>query len=168
MNKNQESLKSFYGYKETFGKAAQWVPISKDLTWVHTTNPYDDPEDEEREQQRANELAMHYPQRESNGNELSQADYATFTEGLAALSAVASNQDHFNQSMATMQRAPMQNVQPESSHQHLEYILNPTSRMPETNDQLDPQLQMLDPGQAHSPSSYIRVQSSDALRDAQP
>lgn len=168
MNENQESLKSFYGYKETFAKAAQWVPVSKDLTWIHTSNPYNDIDDEEREQQRADEAAVTYHSGElPSSNDLSQADYSAFTEGLAALSAVAS-QDQYNlaPSSASMGRHSTQGLQPGSTpQQQLEFILNPASRMSE--QQLDPQLQMLDTGEAHTPS-YVDAQSSSMPKDAQP
>ncbi|KAK3071742.1 hypothetical protein LTR53_008104 [Teratosphaeriaceae sp. CCFEE 6253] len=38
----QASLKSFYGYRETFAKSTTWVDIPQNLTFVHTNNPYDD------------------------------------------------------------------------------------------------------------------------------
>lgn len=165
MNKNQESLKNFYGYKETFAKAAQWVPVSKDLTWIHTSNPYEDNDDDERELQRAREPVTDHHSREPSGNTLSQADYATFTEGLAALSAVAS-QDQFAQPPVQAQEMAMQNSSTTTSNQQLEYILNPSSRLSTTDHQLDPQLQMLDSRPSHSPT-YVRAQASPA-RDNQP
>lgn len=169
MNENQESLKSFYGYKETFAKAAQWVPVSKELKWIHTSNPYDDVDDSEHEQQRAREAATLYSSGEISGNELSQADYSAFTEGLAALSAVAS-QDQYNLAPPTntMDRNSIENPQlSESSSHQLEFILNTEARIPVTDLQLDPQLQMLQEGAAHSPS-YISAQSSPVHRDVQP
>lgn len=165
MNEYQDSLKSFYGYKETFAKAAQWLPIPQGLTWIHTSNPYDDIEDDDREQQRAREAAMTYPSREM-GNELSHADYSAFTEGLAALSAVAS-QDQYNLATpsTTMERTPMQNPQQTPSPQQLDFILNASAHMANSDHQLDPQLQMLEAAAAHSPS-FMRAQSPP--RDAQP
>ncbi|KAK5109070.1 hypothetical protein LTR62_007526 [Meristemomyces frigidus] len=43
------SLKSFYGYRETFNSGLQWVDIPQTLTFVHTNNPYDDAEGEPTE-----------------------------------------------------------------------------------------------------------------------
>ncbi|KAF2771049.1 hypothetical protein EJ03DRAFT_269323 [Teratosphaeria nubilosa] len=40
--RGSEQLKSFYGYKETFSKETTWVHIPQHLTFVTTTNPYDD------------------------------------------------------------------------------------------------------------------------------
>jgi hypothetical protein len=40
------SLKNFYGYRETFEKETTWVSIPQQLTFVHTTNPYEDEENE--------------------------------------------------------------------------------------------------------------------------
>jgi hypothetical protein len=144
MNSNQESLKNFYGYKETFAEAAQWLPVSKDLTWIHTSNPYDDHDEDDREHhQHGNEAASTHLQRGPGPNELSQADYATFTEGLAALSAVAS-QDQYNlaASLAPLDHTPMQDSS--SSPRHSQAILNPPPIMGPPDEQLDPQLQMLD------------------------
>ncbi|KAF2717600.1 hypothetical protein K431DRAFT_315613 [Polychaeton citri CBS 116435] len=39
---SRESLKNFYGYKETFGRGTVWVPIPGELNFVHTNNPYED------------------------------------------------------------------------------------------------------------------------------
>lgn len=167
MNKNQESLKSFYGYKETFTKAAQWVPVSKDLTWIHTSNPYDDIEEHDREQQRPHEAAETYPQGHADTNDLSQADYSAFTEGLAALSAVASEEQYSNApSSASMERAPTQNPLAASSTQQLEFILNPASRMATANHEIDPQLQLLDVGGADS-LPYAPAQSPPGTKDPQ-
>lgn len=168
MNGNQESLKSFYGYKETFAKAAQWVPVSKELTWIHTSNPYDDIEDSDREQQRARESVSNNPSRGLAGNELSQADYSAFTEGLAALSAVAS-QDQYNLAipLAPMEQRQMQDPQSDSSSRQLDFVLDSAAKMPNTDHQLDPQLQMPQVAAAHSPS-YIRARSPTIHRDAHP
>merc|ERR1712070_269882 len=42
LNQGEESLKSFYGYKETFGEGVTWCQIPRDLKFVYTNNPYDD------------------------------------------------------------------------------------------------------------------------------
>ena len=39
---SRESLKNFYGYKETFGRDSVWVPVPQELTFITTNNPYDD------------------------------------------------------------------------------------------------------------------------------
>ena len=39
---SRESLKNFYGYKETFGRESVWVPVPSKLEFITTTNPYED------------------------------------------------------------------------------------------------------------------------------
>lgn len=108
-----DSLRSFYGYKETFGKATVWVDIPRDLTFVNTTNPYEDDDDGEMEATHVPDasgdagLAASLAALAGNANnydavtrergyplaEVAYPDYAT--RGLEALSAVAS-QDQYS------------------------------------------------------------------------
>ena len=113
------SLKSFYGYKETFARETQWVKVPRELTFVHTNNPYDDdesrnaevssPQDERAAQARARsnledaELAIGLAALAEGANRLSESSMHASNEGLTnsafmsypthgleALSAVAS------------------------------------------------------------------------------
>ena len=161
------SLKSFYGYKETFGRNATWVDIPRELTFVNTTNPYEDGEDgpggsggyAEGETSFLSDAGAQFDRRGDSGvYELAQAAYPVYaTHGLEALSAVAS-QDQYNyapppapmtqQEQSSPQQATMhaQHSQGASS-QNIEYILNPasvTTTSPAVSN-LDPQL--------HSPTS---------------
>ena len=52
LNANEGNLKSFYGYKETFRKETIWLDVPRQLTFINTTNPYEDAEAERQSQQR--------------------------------------------------------------------------------------------------------------------
>ncbi len=153
------SLKNFYGYRETFAKATTWVEVPRDLTFVHTNNPY---EDEDNGGQNAEggdtslfTMAGSEVGRAGASNEdyelarqLAQAACPTYaTHGLEALSAVASR-DHYSyapppahmgqQDQATNQQhvgtSPSSMQAP--SNRNLDFILN----SPSTNSNIDPQL----------------------------
>ncbi|EME49933.1 hypothetical protein DOTSEDRAFT_68677 [Dothistroma septosporum NZE10] len=179
-----DSLKSFYGYKETFAESTQWVSVPRDLTFVHTTNPY---EDEEGEQLGA-PLVGPDPRwlaglaHASCDDPKVQGDFgsAYATHGLEALSAVASQDqysfalppapmNHHEQtaSLLSQHAHPALSVSPQHSHatpsQNLDFILNPTSVMSTTESNLDPQLHLQTPdapsvNTPHSPS-HVRTTS---------
>jgi hypothetical protein len=96
-DKGDGSLKSFYGYKETFAKETTWVTIPTDLTFIHTSNPYEDEDGEI-----VGDTAVFSQQAEFNGSRtdtdfnFNQTSYPAYaTHGLEALSAVAS-QDQYS------------------------------------------------------------------------
>jgi hypothetical protein len=154
------SLKSFYGYKETFAKETTWVPLPSQLTFVHTNNPYDDEEDDSGYVDHDGSLmpgTNDIYTSEGHGKidyefarELAQAAYPQM-HGLEALSAVAT-QDQYSYAPPP---APMTQSE-HSSHQHfstaghqeahsntsqnLEFILNPTSAGAANNSNIDPRL----------------------------
>ena len=93
----ESSLKSFYGYKETFGTHAVWVDIPQDLTFVHTINPYDD--DEEPQYSKCDDdssfatgdTLRNHAHTDMSNYDLAQATYPAYaTHGLEALSTIAS------------------------------------------------------------------------------
>ncbi|WPG97935.1 Hypothetical protein R9X50_00071800 [Acrodontium crateriforme] len=117
------SLKSFYGYKETFGNSTVWVDIPQQLTFVHTNNPYEDLRDEGGSSNSATAHAMAFHDTSDGIDSVLASGLATLAEnanrfeethqgnaeysfppylpgqyathGLEALSAVAS-QDQYN------------------------------------------------------------------------
>ncbi|KAI6831618.1 hypothetical protein KC340_g7520 [Hortaea werneckii] len=117
LNRGEESLKSFYGYKETFGEGVTWCQIPRDLKFVYTNNPYDD-EDADADASVGGEvikdphmvsslaeLAQHAESVDDgrkNGVGYYEADatpgayHGYATHGLEALSAVASSQDQYS------------------------------------------------------------------------
>ncbi|KAI5370410.1 Putative zn(2)-C6 fungal-type DNA-binding domain, fungal transcription factor [Septoria linicola] len=161
--KEQDGLKSFYGYKETFAKSTTWVQVPQDLTFVHTSNPY---EDEEGEDIGALSASAHMYQEPSvrdhsvthdfNVNPASYSAYAS--HGLEALSAVAT--DRYATQMPALnghQRTPSHtSVQPvTTSGLGLDFILNPASQNVSpvsggTHSNIDPQLH------AHSPTGPLK------------
>lgn len=152
------SLKSFYGYKETFNKGTIWVDVPQALTFVHTSNPYEDEdpggsaaegdttfttEENGRQDEQSNSIEY----------QLAQAAYPAYaTQGLEALSAVASR-DQYSYAPPP---APMVQHEP-SSHQeqqarlttspnghaaathNLDYILNHSSASA-VSPNIDPRL----------------------------
>ena len=124
---SRESLKSFYGYKETFGRDSVWVPVPQELTFITTNNPYDDEEGSINPSSAVDDNLIHNGmnfdtnQAASDGDfarQLAQAAYPGYaTHGLEALSAVAS-QDQYNYAPPP---APMTSHDVSSSLQH-----NPT------------------------------------------
>jgi hypothetical protein len=121
---SRESLKNFYGYKETFGRDSIWVPVPQELTFITTNNPYDDEEGSVNPSSAIDDNLIHNGmnfgtnQAASDGDfarQLAQAAYPGYaTHGLEALSAVAS-QDHYNYAPPP---APMTSHDPSSSVQH--------------------------------------------------
>lgn len=175
MNGDEESLKSFYGYKETFGKGVTWVDIPRDLRFVHTNNPYDDDEpDADRtvggdvpgDSHLASSLAALAQHAESVGDtrrgyepDTPHGAYGSYpTHGLEALSAVAS-QDQYNYApppatMSHSEQAPSHQSQPTSpqqsnstpnQHSNLDFILNPSSAMTPAEGNIDPRLHSTTP-----------------------
>lgn len=163
-DKGDDSLKSFYGYKETFAKETQWVSVPTDLTFIHTTNPYEDEEGEElsaslldpNTQWLAVEQPGFHHSRPVGDFTLPQSSYPAYaTHGLEALSAVAS-QDQYSfapppapmsrhertASLQSQQTQPI--ISPPPSHatpsQGLDFILNPASNLSPAESNLDPQL----------------------------
>ena len=162
------SLKSFYGYKETFAKETTWVQVPRELKFVHTNNPFEDDLDggyADGDTSFMTEMSEAYgdghvrdPYEQELERALRQEAYPQYaTQGLEALSAVAS-QDQYSYAHVPPP-APM--TQPEHSpHQHfstahpqqgnstasqnLDYILNPTSAAAamshSNNSNIDPRL----------------------------
>ncbi|KAF2483912.1 hypothetical protein BDY17DRAFT_249552 [Neohortaea acidophila] len=165
------SLKNFYGYKETFGKHTTWVEIPKDLTFVHTSNPYDDGDDrpggiagydDGDTTFMTDDLASFHDTHAGAELDLHPTTYPSYaTHGLEALSAVAS-QDQYSfapppSSMDTHdQTSPRQSaVQglqpgPPATSQNIDYILNPSSAKGAS-----PAISNLDP-QLHSPTNSAK------------
>ncbi|CAK4031599.1 hypothetical protein DOTSEDRAFT_68677 [Lecanosticta acicola] len=174
---DQESLKSFYGYKETFGKSTTWVEIPKDLTFVHTSNPYEDEEGEDLSLLTAIPAAAdNDARREHAYSSMSQASFPAYaTHGLEALSAVASR-DHYNYAPPPMthherttstSHHSKSSTSPQHTHptpsQNLDFILNPTSTLSPAESNIDPQLHSQTPtaGPPSQPSpSHVRTASS--------
>ncbi|KAG9547401.1 hypothetical protein KCU71_g12959, partial [Aureobasidium melanogenum] len=90
-------LKSFYGYKETFGKDSVWVAIPRNLTFVHTTDPYHEPDTTLfHAMSGAPELESRVDHSWNNTAEYPYPFGSSSTHGLEALSAAASG-DHYLQ-----------------------------------------------------------------------
>ncbi|KAK5171830.1 uncharacterized protein LTR77_003466 [Saxophila tyrrhenica] len=139
------SLKNFYGYRETFAKATTWVDVPKDLTFVHTNNPYEDEENGQYMGEvdnsfhtpagaKANQAAANDEEYEL-ARQLAQAAYPAYaTQGLEALSAVASRDQYsyapppapMGQQDQQLSGASPQSVQANASR-NLDHILNPAS-----------------------------------------
>jgi hypothetical protein len=160
---SRESLKNFYGYKETFGRDSIWVPVPQELTFITTNNPYDDEDGSIGPSSAIDDNLIHNSmnfdtnQAASDGDfarQLAQAAYPGYaTHGLEALSAVAS-QDQYNyapppapMTSQDMSSALQHNQSPQPSHeamvQSLDSLLNvhgnqPTVGPPPPN--IDPQL----------------------------
>lgn len=107
---SRESLKNFYGYKETFGRGTIWVPVPHKLTFITTNNPYDDEDGSTHPNTAVDDTLVHNglsfdANQETSDGEFArqlaqaaypQAEYSYPTHGLEALSAVASSQDQYN------------------------------------------------------------------------
>lgn len=171
---DQESLKSFYGYKETFGKSTKWVEVPKDLTFVHTSNPYEDEEGEDITLLTATTGTGEEDGRQDEAYStlgLNQTSYPAYaTHGLEALSAVASRDYNYapaapsaslNQHdgpTSTSQASPS-TTSPQRTQitpsQHLDFILNPTSSgLSPTESNIDPQLHPQTPTTARPTSRH--------------
>ena len=168
------SLKSFYGYKETFGKGVQWVSIPKNLRFVHTSNPY---QDENGDDVGDASMLSHNPFEDDQLNDdlaLNQAAYPAYaTHGLEALSAVAS-QDQYSyapppapmgQHDPTSPEHSQSAMSPQQGHattsQNLDFILNPASELSNPdNNNIDPRLHSQTPTgqrQMHQTSMDVRT-----------
>lgn len=163
---SRESLKNFYGYKETFGRDSIWVPVPQELTFVTTTNPYDDEDGSANPPAPIDDSLVHNgmsfdANRDTSDGEmarqLAQAAYPMYaTHGLEALSAVAS-QDQYNYApppapMASHDAPLPHTGSPPQTHetisQTLESLLNvhgnqPAAASPPPN--IDPQLGEVQP-----------------------
>lgn len=170
-----ESLKSFYGYKETFAKSTTWVGVPKDLKFVHTSNPYEDEDGDDIVSPLDQTTFDDAAQNQDFG--LGPASYPAYaTHGLEALSQVAT-QDQYNYAP----QAPMGHQRSASQHSHiqvntspqlqqstpsqgLDFILNPASNLSpvETGSNIDPRLHSQTPtgppSQRQSPT-HVRTQS---------
>lgn len=182
---SEGNLSSFYGYKETFGKGTTWVDVPLDLTFVHTSNPYED--DPELEQYGGfgegdtgdTSFLPGTPGRHSSSRagitdyDFSHSSYPAYaaTQGLEALSAVASRDEYSYAPPAgpTHQqdtaRSPQQGQA--GPTQNLDYILNPSGggeAIPPAN--LDPQLhsQITSRDAAGSSSGEGDVQQQNHVR----
>lgn len=182
------SLKRFYGYKETFARETTWMPVPRELKFVHTNNPYEEDEDggyADGNPSFMTEMAERYEEAAGKSDydfarQLAQAAYPAYaTHGLEALSAVAS-QDQYSYAPPT---APMTSAEPSShqdfsntnaqqSHipatQNLDFILNPASAGPAMSSSnisnIDPRLHGDTPvSEAPGPSNE-QLQSSEHVR----
>lgn len=179
LNGNDEGLKSFYGYKETFGPNSIWVEVPRELTFVHTSNPYNDPEeplgymavDGDASADGVRYEAPYNQHTPSYHHQLSSAAYPAYaTHGLEALSAVAS-QDQYNYAppaaqMSRHERTPSQTASPNQQHpgatpstsQNLDFILNPSSTLSPSSN-IDPRLHAETPVPAQHPQRQHSVSS---------
>lgn len=183
---DEGGLKSFYGYKETFGKGAVWVDIPRELKFVHT-KPRDDDYGEEDAVGGA-EVPAEYAfaalartaTREEEGRPnleqqlQQQAAFSQYaTHGLEALSAVASQDPHnFQGALPPPTSAPPHHSaspQHGTQHSNLDFILNPAAAMTPAESMLDPRLSSVTPvNTSHPPppqtpqqhvASHVRTSS---------
>ncbi|KAM3415410.1 hypothetical protein BST61_g8936 [Cercospora zeina] len=163
----QDGLKSFYGYKETFAESTTWVQVPPQLTFVHTSNPYEDDDDDDDDDEAAAATAASLRHtRQLSSTTAFDAYPAYATHGLEALSAAASDQYTYAPhppAMGGHERAPSHASPPQQQHhQHvstsglgLDFILNPASQnvspvTAEGQSNIDPQLH------SQSPSAQLR------------
>ncbi|THW34291.1 hypothetical protein D6D17_04250 [Aureobasidium pullulans] len=134
-------LKSFYGYKETFGKDSIWVDIPRQLTFVHTTNPYDDPDSSHFHS--IPEAREPEPRMEQTWNATAEYPYPfmpSSTHGLEALSAAASG-DHYFQNASRRTGAPeafSPPIDPRLDTELSETCMNLFESGPDTGPDFDP------------------------------
>jgi hypothetical protein len=107
---SRESLKNFYGYKETFTRKTVWMPVPRQLTFITTNNPYEDEDGSGNPTTAVDDSLVHNglsfdTNRDTSDGEFArqlaqaaypQTEYSYPTHGLEALSAVASSQDQYN------------------------------------------------------------------------
>lgn len=117
---SRESLKNFYGYKETFTRDSIWMPIPHELTFITTNNPYEDEDGSANPPPAVDDSFVHNglsfdANRDTSDGEFArqlaqaaypQAEYSYPTHGLEALSAVASSQDQYNYAPPPAPMAP--------------------------------------------------------------
>ncbi|KAM0717147.1 hypothetical protein Q7P37_006999 [Cladosporium fusiforme] len=189
---SRESLKNFYGYKETFGPDSVWVPIPQVLEFITTNNPYDDDDGgpgnpnvgHVDDGMGHNGMAFDLTRDTSDGDfarQLAQAAYPAYaTHGLEALSAVAS-QDQYNYAppppapMATHDAPPSlsHSASPQQSHetisQSLDSLLNVHATQPPLTSppNIDPRLHHGDPAQQQQ-MSQPQQQMQQPLHHEQP
>ena len=174
---DEGSLKNFYGYKETFGKNTTWVDVPRELTFVHTSNPYEDGDDgpggsggyAEGDTSFMTDGDERYgAHRAGHEYQLAQAAYPTYaTQGLEALSAVASRgQYNYAPTPPTLSQhahtsPPHSAISPQShatARPNLDYILNPASA-----SSVSPALTNIDPHlHADTPSTHHSIASPEA------
>ncbi|EGP91270.1 uncharacterized protein MYCGRDRAFT_66114 [Zymoseptoria tritici IPO323] len=172
MNGGGGSLSSFYGYKETFTREAQWVPVPKDLTFVHTSNPY---EDELEDGEDASSLTLgtnqanidHAPRRESDISMLVPTSFPAYAaNGLAALSAIATQENQYSYAPPPVPVGHSRTIATAAQNQstpsqNLDFILNPTSHLSPTATAIDPRLNSpTPPASTPSQQSHVRTHSS--------
>lgn len=187
---SRESLKNFYGYKETFGRDSVWVPVPQELTFITTNNPYDDEDGAGNPAVAVDDGLGHNgmsfdPSRDTSdgdfARQLAQAAYPAYaTHGLEALSAVAS-QDQYNYAPPPAPMSshdPSQAIphgSPQQSHdamaQSLDSLLNvhnthPSLTSPPPN--IDPRLHAVDPGQPQQEQQHIHHQPEQQHHEQPP
>lgn len=185
------SLKSFYGYKETFGRGSVWVDVPQNLTFVHTNNPYEDEEGElfaaspqtPHAQNGGGGRALPHGQQRQQSQQSQQWDYEGAgdaygsgnggdawgqnqqmyaTHGLEALSAVAS-QDQYSYAPPPAPMS-MHTERPPSQHSH-------PSTSPQQNNATSSQgldFILNPPSMNHDASSNIDPQLSSETPDQKP
>lgn len=189
---SEGNLSSFYGYKETFGKGTTWVDVPRDLTFVHTSNPYEDePELEEYERYAEGDTSLMSEVGARNSTsrggmtdyDFGQSSYPAYaaTQGLEALSAVASRDEYSYAPPAAPMHSQEAATSPQQAPpvQNLDFILNPSAggeAVPPAN--LDPQLHSQKPGGDATASAnadsdvqqqnHVRTSSYTSSHDGRP
>ncbi|KAK5697417.1 hypothetical protein LTR97_007555 [Elasticomyces elasticus] len=167
MNEGAASLKSFYGYRETFAKSTTWVDVPPTLKFVHTNNPYEDEEGAEATRPDSDLITTsneNFPAQppaitgrtRTSGDERhgqswetnrtpSSATYAM--HGLEALSAAVASQDPYSYGAPVTSTSPQQiYTTPGPLHNNLDFILNHnTEDITPTNINIDPALHTTPP-----------------------
>lgn len=180
---SEGSLSSFYGYKETFGKGATWVEVPRELTFVHTSNPYEDePEIEQYGGFADGDTSFMTDARGSDGREKNEsADYDfghssypayAATQGLEALSAAASR-DEYASNIHDGLSPHLSSTSTQQTHappmQNLDFILNPSAggeHVPPANldPQLHPQTPARDAARPVTAEGDVQQQSANHVR----
>ncbi|KAK5732935.1 hypothetical protein LTR17_010068 [Elasticomyces elasticus] len=189
MNEGAASLKSFYGYRETFAKSTTWVDVPPTLKFVHTNNPYEDEEGAEVTRPDSDHVTTgneHFsaqppalaertrtPGDERHGHAWetmrtpSSATYAM--HGLEALSAAVASQDLYSYEAPMTSTSPGQQMYttPGPLHNNLDFILNHnTEDITSSNTNVDPALHVptTDNVQSTSGREYHYHQSPTHVR----
>ncbi|GAB7358331.1 hypothetical protein MBLNU230_g2403t1 [Neophaeotheca triangularis] len=184
------SLKSFYGYKETFGRESVWVDVPQHLTFVHTNNPYEDEDGEvfaanpQNQTQNGGRTGSQGQQRQQSGqwdyegggdayasgnggDAWGQNQQMYATHGLEALSAVASSQDQYSYAPPPAPMS-MHTERPPSQHSHPSMSANTS---PQQNNALPPSQGLdfiLNPPAVPDATNNIDPQLSDQTPDQKP
>jgi hypothetical protein len=181
MNGDGGGLASFYGYKETFAREAQWVPVPKELTFINTSNPYDDDEEEDENEfvsftSGNNVSTIDHTRSASDAGMLMPSSFPAYAaNGLAALSAIATQEDQYNYTPLNQHERTSTNhsraiIAPQQTHstptQNLDFILNPAAKLSPAHQNIDPRLNSQTPGPATPSHHHVRTQSFRSAGEA--